>query len=91
VPAEEKLHAVWRLLRARPDIGREAFWLHRWLIAHAVDNHVIDSSSIEVTRRAKTDRLDLGGLLNLLARYQLGDPRVWRTVRVPTREEEDAR
>jgi transposase len=76
------------------EVGREAFWVHRWLIAHAVDNHVIDSSSIEVNRRArraKTDRLDLGGLLNLLARHQLGDRRVWRTVRVPSREEEDAR
>jgi transposase len=76
------------------EVGREAFWLHRWLVAHAVVNHVIDSSSIEVNRRArraKTDRLDLGGLLNLLARHQLGDRRVWRTVRVPSREEEDAR
>jgi transposase len=33
----------------------------------------------------------LAGLLNLLARHQLGDRRVWRTVRVPSREEEDAR
>src|SRR4051794_27227516 len=35
------------------EVGREAFWLHRWLIAHAVANHVIDSSSIEVNRRAR--------------------------------------
>jgi len=54
----------------------------------------VDSSSIEVNRRArrsKTDRLDLGALLNLLARYLLGDQRVWRVVRVPRVEEEDAR
>jgi transposase len=59
-----------------------------------VNNHVIDSSSIQVNRRArrvKTDRLDLGGLLNLLARYQLGDRQVWRVVRVPSVNEEDAR
>jgi transposase len=58
-----------------------------------VSNHVIDSSSIEVNRRArraKTDRLDLGGLLSLLARHQQGDRR-WRGVRVPTVAEEDAR
>jgi transposase len=76
------------------EAGREAFWLHRWLVAHEVTNHVIDSSSIEVNRRArraKTDRLDLAGLLNLLARHQHGDQRVWRLVRVPSREEEDAR
>jgi len=42
-------------------------------------------------RRAKTDRLDLAGLLNLLARYLLGDQRVWRVVRVPSVAEEDAR
>jgi transposase len=55
---------------------------------------VVDSSSIEVNRRArraKTDRLDLGGLLNLLARYRLGDRHVWRVVRVPSVAEEDAR
>jgi transposase len=55
---------------------------------------VIDSSSIEVNRRArrpKTDRLDLEGLLNLLARFQNGEQRAWRVVRVPTVAEEDAR
>ena len=75
------------------EAGREGFWLHRWLVAHAVSNHVIDSSSIEVNRRArrvKTDRLDLGGLLSLLARHQEGDRR-WRVVRVPDVAEEDAR
>ena len=75
------------------EAGRDGFWLHRWLVAHAVSNHVIDSSSIEVNRRArraKTDRLDLGGLLSLLARHQQGDRR-WRVVRVPSVGEEDAR
>ena len=76
------------------EAGRDGFWLHRWLLAQDVTNHVVDSSSIEVNRRArraKTDRLDLAGLLNLLARYCLGDRRVWRVVRVPSVAEEDAR
>lgn len=76
------------------EAGRDGFWLHRYLIAHGVTNQVVDSSSIEVNRRArraKTDRLDLAGLLNLLARYLHGDRRVWRVVRVPSVEEEDAR
>jgi transposase len=76
------------------EAGRDGFWLHRYLVAHGITNHVVDSSSIEVNRRArraKTDRLDLGGLLNLLARYVLGDRRVWRVVRVPTVGDEDAR
>jgi transposase len=76
------------------EAGRDGFWLHRYLIAHGVTNHVVDSSSIEVNRRArraKTDRLDLAGLLSLLARYLTGDRRVWRVVRVPSVAEEDAR
>ena len=76
------------------EAGRDGFWLHRYLVAHGLANHVVDSSSIEVNRRArraKTDRLDLAGLLSLLARYSQGDHRVWRVVRVPTVVEEDAR
>ena len=76
------------------EAGRDGFWLHRYLVAQGVINHVVDSSSIEVNRRArraKTDKLDLAGLLNLLARYLAGDRRAWRVVRVPTVAEEDAR
>jgi transposase len=76
------------------EAGRDGFWLHRYLMAQGVTNHVVDSSSIEVNRRArraKSDRLDLAGLLSLLARYVQGDRRAWRVVRVPTVAEEDAR
>jgi transposase len=76
------------------EAGRDGFWLHRFLVAHGITNYVVDSSSIEVDRRAKrakTDRLDLAGLLSLLARYVQGDRRAWRVVRVPTVAEEDAR
>jgi transposase len=76
------------------EAGRDGFWLHRYLVAHAVTNYVVDSASIEVNRRArrsKTDQLDLGGLLNLLARYLAGDRRCWRVVRVPSVGDEDAR
>src|SRR6266850_2498372 len=43
------------------EAGRDGFWLHRYLLAHGITNHVADSSSIEVNRRArraKSDRLD---------------------------------
>jgi transposase len=76
------------------EAGRDGFWWHRCLLAHGITNYVVASSSIEVNRRARrtqTDRLDLGGLLRLLARYVHGDRRVWRVVRVPTVAEEDAR
>jgi transposase len=32
--------------------GRDGFWLHRYLIAQGVRNHVVDSASIEVNRRS---------------------------------------
>src|SRR5262245_59308336 len=44
------------------EAGREGFWLHRYLSEKGVENLVVDSSSIEVNRRArrkKTDRLDV--------------------------------
>jgi transposase len=76
------------------EAGRDGFWLHRCLLSLGVANEVVDSSSIEVDRRqrrAKTDRLDVKKLLKMLVRYQQGERDVWRTVRAPTVEEEDAR
>lgn len=76
------------------EAGREGFWLHRWAVAQGWTNLVVDSSSIEVNRRArraKTDGLDLAGLLRLLDRHAQGEDRVWRVVRVPSEDEEDAR
>lgn len=76
------------------EAGREGFWLHRYVVAQGVLNYVVDSSSIEVNRRArraKTDDLDLAGLLRVLERYVHGEPRVWQVVRVPSVAEEDAR
>jgi transposase len=76
------------------EAGRDGFWPHRWLIAQGIDNVVVDSSSIEVKRRArhaKTDRLDAAKLYEMLLRYALGEKRVWSVVRVPTVEQEDAR
>jgi transposase len=108
VPAGAVPHVLTEIVRAKVrlklpaetavvscyEAGREGFWVHRWLLAQGITNHVIDSASIEVkrrARRAKTDRLDLAGLLNLLARYVLGDRRVWRAVHVPSVADEDAR
>jgi transposase len=76
------------------EAGRDGFWLHRCLVAHGVENHVIDSASIEVNRRqrrAKTDRLDVRKLLTMLLRYLTGEQKVWSVVRVPRVEEEDRR
>jgi transposase len=76
------------------EAGRDGFWLHRYLVYLGVVNFVVDSSSIEVNRRArraKTDKMDLGKLLLMLMRYAHGERRVWSVVRVPTVEQEDRR
>jgi transposase len=76
------------------EAGREGFWLHRFLEAQGITNHVVDSSSIEVNRRkrrAKSDALDVRKLLSMLMRYAYGERDVWRVVRVPSVEAEDQR
>jgi transposase len=76
------------------EAGRDGFWLHRYLTEAGVKNLVVDSSSIEVNRRfrrAKTDRMDVGKLLEQLMRYERGEKKVWRVVRVPGVEAENRR
>jgi transposase len=76
------------------EAGRDAFWLHRWLLAQGVQNVVVDSSSIEVNRRqrrAKSDRLDAAKLLSMLIRYAGGESKLWSVVEAPSEEQEDAR
>jgi transposase len=76
------------------EAGRDGFWLHRYLVHIGVRNLVVDSSSIEVNRRAKrakTDKMDLGKLLGMLMRYDHGEMKVWSVVRVPTVGQEDSR
>ena len=76
------------------EAGRDGFWLHRYLLAHHIENVVVDSSSIEVNRRAKhakTDRIDARKLVLMLVRYYLGEHTLWSVVHVPSVEAEDAR
>jgi transposase len=76
------------------EAGRDGFWIHRYLLSKGIDNLVVDSSSIEVSRRkrrAKSDRLDAGNLLRLLMRYHGNERQVWKVVTAPSVEEEDAK
>jgi transposase len=76
------------------EAGRDGMWIHRYLLSIGVENLVIDSSSIEVNRkakRAKTDKLDVKKMLMMLMRYQLGEEKVWSVVQVPSLETEDHR
>jgi transposase len=76
------------------EAGRDGFWLDRNLHAQGIANLVVDSASIEVSRRskrAKTDKLDVDKLLEMLIRYHRGERKVWRVVQVPSLEVEDQR
>jgi transposase len=75
------------------EAGRDGWWLHRWLKDQGIDNIVVDSSSIEVNRRArraKSDRLDGDKLLEMLLRHRRGE-RVWSVVHEPSPRAEDER
>lgn len=76
------------------EAGRDGFWLQRACTAAGLTALVVDSSSIEVSRRArraKTDRLDATALLRLLFRHAAGERGHWRVLHVPTVDEEDRR
>lgn len=77
------------------EAGWEGFWLARWLESEGIVNYVVDSSSIETSRRrrrVKTDRVDGDKLVGLLVRYaRYGEREALRVVRVPSREAEDNR
>ena len=87
----------WGLAAASPvvlcyEAGRDGFWLQRACVAAGMTALVVDSSSIEVSRRArraKTDRLDATALLRLLGRHQAGERGVWPVLHVPTVAEVD--
>lgn len=87
LPAQATVHSCY-------EAGRDGWWLHRWLVAQGIDNIVVDSSSIEVNRRArraKNDRLDGDKLLQMLMRYYGGELRVWSVLREPSPQQEDQR
>jgi len=76
------------------EAGPDGFWVHRYLTTLGATNLVVDSSSIEVSRRArraKTDRVDVERLLALLLRYTTGERTALRVVRVPGEDDEQRR
>jgi len=76
------------------EAGRDGFWIHRYLTSAGIQNIVVDSASIEVSRRkrrAKSDRLDALKLVSMLIRWHNGEKKVWSIVHVPTVVDEDRR
>ena len=73
------------------EAGLDGHWLHRWLTAQGVICYVVDPASIEVNRRAKTDRIDLDKLMRMFLAYLRGEPRVCGMLHVPSVEEDRKR
>ena len=91
--AERRLRHPVKVL-VMQEAGRDGFWVHRLLEAHAVGSVVVDPASIAVnrrSRRAKTDRIDAEAMLRTLMAWARGERQVCAMVRPPTREAEDAR
>src|SRR5262249_58155082 len=68
------------------EAGRDGFWIHRYLVGAGADNLVVDSSSLEVNRRArraKTDAIDLTKLLSMLRRHVGGEKKAGRVFHIP--------
>jgi transposase len=108
VPAGDKERVLAEIARAKSrfglpssaavfscyEAGPDGFWLHRFLHQNGINNVIVDSSSIEVNRRArraKADGLDAVSLVGLLVRYREGETEVWSTVEVPDPADEDLR
>jgi transposase len=76
------------------EAGRDGFFPYRRLTELGHEVWVIDSASIEVSRRrrqAKSDGVDLDKLAELMQRQARGEPKALRLVRVPSPEAEDQR
>ena len=76
------------------EAGRDGFYPYRQLTASGYRVYVIDSASIEVSRRkrwAKSDGIDVAKLIELLNRYEGGEKKALRVVNVPSEKTEDLR
>ncbi len=76
------------------EVGRDGFWLHRYLAGCGIKNIVVDLSNIKINQckqQAKTDRIDAVQLLKMLIRYHGGDKKAKSVVRVPSIDGEDGR
>ena len=76
------------------EVGRDGFWLARWLRARDIEAHVIHASSVAIPRehrRAKTDRLDTQLLKRVFLGWLRGERDHCKMVAIPTIGEEDAK
>lgn len=76
------------------EAGLDGFWIHRTLEQEGFESHIVEASSIAMSRRhrrLKTDRIDGEMLVRTLLAFKRGEPRVCAMVRPPSPDEEDRR
>src|ERR1700748_2649659 len=86
-------HSVKRVITSY-EAGWCGFWLARWLMAHDIEVHVVQPSSVPVDRRMRrgtSDGIDAELLLRTLLAWLRGEPRVCSMVPIPNEADEDAR
>jgi transposase len=91
--AEKAGHKIDRVTVAF-EVGRDGFWLARWLRARGIEAHVIHAASVAVSRehrRAKTDRLDTEQLKRAFLGWLRGEQVHCKMCAIPTFTEEDAK
>lgn len=91
--AERSGRRIERIVLAY-EIGRDGFWLARWLRARGIEAYAIHPTSVTVSRehkRAKTDRLDLGMLQRVFLGWLRGERGHCSMAAIATLEEEDAK
>jgi transposase len=91
--AERSGKTIERIVLAY-EIGRDGFWLARWLRARGIEAYAIHPASVTVSRqhkRPKTDRLDLEMLRRVFLGWLRGERDHCSMAAIPTLEEEDAK
>src|SRR5215468_5567418 len=91
--AQKSGRAIGRMVLAY-EIGRDGFWLARWLRERGVEAYAIHPASVAVSqehKRAKTDRLDVELLQRVFLGWLRGERDHCSMAAIPTLEEEDAR
>lgn len=91
--AQKSGRAIGRMVLAY-EIGRDGFWLARWLRDRGVEAYAIHPASVAVSqehKRAKTDRLDVELLQRVFLGWLRGERDHCSMAAIPTLEEEDAR
>jgi transposase len=91
--AEKTGRPITRIVLAY-EIGRDGFWLARWLRARGIEAYAIHPASVTVSRehkRAKSDRLDVGMLQRVFVGWLRGERGHCSMAAIPTLEEEDAK